>query len=232
MHNGGKGIATWLNSAFRSPNGADMRRVLRFRNRALACVAVFAAAVGGGFVTIGAARSADRPPKPLTITKNGQVVDGGTYQEISVDGASNVEIKNVTIDNSSFLRGMKASKKQRLGVGADCLYVKDAGNVRFHDSTCKNAHRQGVAVISTKPNATVRVDHVHFKNVARYTWDLEPTFRTDHVHAWSITNTDATESKGWGLAHCGGGFVDSVYARANRYAGRKMHEGHLPCGNY
>jgi hypothetical protein len=163
------------------------------------------------------------PPQPLAIHSD-MVVDGGTYESITVDNGATVTIRNVTIDNASF-------GGNPLQVGADCLYVRHAVDVRLEDSTCRNAHRQGVAVTDDKLG-TVTVDHVTFEGVHRYTWDLEPSVPTDRVKNFSITNTTATESKGWGLYHCGAFDTGSVYSQGNTYAGQTRPDGYRACGAY
>jgi Prokaryotic membrane lipoprotein lipid attachment site len=162
-------------------------------------------------------------PQPLVISQDNTVVDGGAYESISIDGAHNVEIKNVIVDGRHY-------DGDPLQLGADCLYVKDSGDVSFHNSACIGSRREGVAVISTKPGATVAIDHVSFA-ARRYTWDLEPNLSTQKIGNFRITNTTATGGFGWGIKPCGG-IVESVFADNNIYDAREMTEGFLPCGQY
>jgi hypothetical protein len=163
-------------------------------------------------------------PKPLVIDGTDRVIDGGTYESIVVKSA-NVEIKNVVIDNA----GYTGDPLQR---GGDCLYVVTGGSVRFHDSVCRNAHRQGVAVISTRLNATVQVERVKFENVSRFVVDLEPNTPSQHIHSFMIGTTEASgDGLGWLIRHSG--CCDRVIsADGNTYRGHAMPSGQLGPGTY
>jgi hypothetical protein len=175
----------------------------------------------GAPATKGAPTKGARAPQPLVIREDGRVVDGGRYESVTVDGASNVTVRNVTIDNSGY-------DGNPLQLGADCAYLKGVGNVTIRDSKCVGAHRQGVAIVSTKANATVTLDHVTI-DPRRYTVDLEPNTPTQKIGNVRLLHTTSSGGFGWLVYPCGG-IVQSVYSLDNTSAGQRIPDGSLTCG--
>ena len=80
---------------------------------------------------------------------------------ILVDGASNVQVSNVTVS----------------GVWGDCFYVGSwADTVWIHDSTCQSSGRNGVTITAGR---NVTVERVAFPKSGYCTFDAEPNVSTE-----------------------------------------------------
>jgi hypothetical protein len=73
----------------------------------------------------------------------------------------------------------------------DCVYIGDsstgnwADDVWFHDSTCKNTGRMGVAIVA---GSNVTVERVAFDGMAIHAFDIEPNFANGGATDVTISN--------------------------------------------
>ena len=142
---------------------------------------------------------------------------------IATYGASNVEIANVSISHS----------------WGDCLYIAGPRNgsdaiwsdtIWFHDSTCSQAGRDGVAIVA---GSHVTIENDHFDTLGMHVLDIEPdtakgggtyvTFRTNTVGIYGLGSVYT----GYFFAADGavGSIVHDVTVTGNTVAGNP-HDGY------